>query len=54
MIEVNNLTFQYQPDSPKVLDNVSLSFQSGDWVSVIGHNGSGKSMMVRYSLGAIN
>lgn len=53
MIEVNNLTFQYQPDSPKVLDNVSLSFQSGDWVSVIGHNGSGKSTLVKIMMGIL-
>ncbi len=53
MIEVNNLTFQYQPDSPKVLDNVSLSFQSEDWVSVIGHNGSGKSTLVKIMMGIL-
>lgn len=53
MIEVNNLTFQYQPDSLKVLDNVSLSFQSGDWVSVIGHNGSGKSTLVKIMMGIL-
>lgn len=53
MIEINNLTFQYQPDSPKVLDNVSLSFQSGDWVSVIGHNGSGKSTLVKIMMGIL-
>lgn len=53
MIEINNLTYQYQADSPKVLDNVSLSFKSGDWVSVIGHNGSGKSTLVKIMMGIL-
>src|SRR5699024_6021233 len=47
MIEINNLTYQYQADAPKVLDDVTLSFKSGDWVSIIGHNGSGKSPLVK-------
>ena len=53
MIEINNLTYQYQADSPKVLDNVSLSFKSGDWVSIIGHNGSGKSTLVKIMMGIL-
>lgn len=53
MIEINNLTYQYQAASPKVLDNVSLSFKSGDWVSIIGHNGSGKSTLVKIMMGIL-
>lgn len=52
-MEINNLTYQYQADSPKVLDNVSLSFKSGDWVSIIGHNGSGKSTLVKILMGIL-
>src|SRR5699024_10089754 len=51
MIEINNLTYQYQADAPKVLDDVTLSFKSGDWVSIIGHNGSGKSILVKIMIG---
>ena len=53
MIEINNLTYQYQVDAAKVLDNVSLSFKSGDWVSIIGHNGSGKSTLVKIMMGIL-
>lgn len=53
MIEINNLTYQYQADAPKVLDDVTLSFKSGDWVSIIGHNGSGKSTLVKIMMGIL-
>lgn len=44
---------QSQPGSGKVsvvtaLDDVSLSFQEGDYVGLIGHNGSGKTTRCGY------
>ena len=37
----------------KVVNNVSLSVNSGDWLSIIGPNGSGKSSLLRAIAGII-
>jgi len=50
-IEVNNLTFRYDPEGPPVLDNVSLKIRSGEYVAVVGKTGCGKSTLMRLLLG---
>ena len=50
-IEINNLTFRYEPDSPLVLDNFSLKIRNGDYVAVVGKTGCGKSTLMRLLLG---
>lgn len=46
-IRFNHVTFKY-PDSDKVLiDNQSFVLPVNKWISVVGHNGSGKSTIVR-------
>lgn len=41
IIELNNLTFKYQrTDARPALEDVSLSINQGEWVAIIGHNGS--------------
>ena len=46
-IQVENVSYQYDADSPKALDGVSLSVQQGGFVAVLGHNGSGKSTLAK-------
>ncbi|MGT2718193.1 energy-coupling factor ABC transporter ATP-binding protein [Streptococcus oricebi] len=48
IIEVQNLTYRYdsQEETP-VLKNLSFHVKRGEWLSIIGHNGSGKSTTVR-------
>lgn len=48
MIKLENIYFKYDKDS-QVDDLADLSFhvKQGEWVSIIGHNGSGKSTTVR-------
>ncbi|HFI0704031.1 TPA: energy-coupling factor ABC transporter ATP-binding protein [Streptococcus suis] len=48
IIEVKNLTYKYnQEDERYTLNDVSFHVKQGEWLSIIGHNGSGKSTTVR-------
>lgn len=51
-IEVKNLSFAY--DERKVLDNVSLCAEGGEFVSILGSNGVGKSTLFRCMLGLLS
>ncbi|MSQ03656.1 MAG: ABC transporter ATP-binding protein [Myxococcales bacterium] len=44
---LDNLRFRYRPDSPWILDGVSLEVQPGEVVAVVGRTGAGKSTLVR-------
>lgn len=47
-IEVRNLYYKYNEDDAEyTLKNVSFHVKQGEWLSIIGHNGSGKSTTVR-------
>jgi len=50
-IEVSNVSFRYQPDSPLVVKNVSLHISPGEFVAIVGASGSGKSTLLRLLLG---
>ncbi|MFS6310819.1 energy-coupling factor ABC transporter ATP-binding protein [Streptococcus agalactiae] len=48
IITVNNLFFKYDSNQTYYqLENVSFHVKQGEWLSIIGHNGSGKSTTVR-------
>ena len=44
-IRVDNVSFSY--DDNRVLNNISLSVQEGEFVALLGHNGRGKSTMAK-------
>jgi NHLM bacteriocin system ABC transporter ATP-binding protein len=50
-IEVNQVSFKYQEDSPKILDNVSLNIKPQEFVALVGSSGSGKSTIMRLLMG---
>ncbi len=50
-IELSNITFQYKPDGPKILDNLSLKIRPNQYVAVVGKTGCGKSTLMRILLG---
>ncbi len=50
-VELRNVTFRYDTDSPAVLTNVSITAGSGEFVAVVGPSGAGKSTIARLLLG---
>lgn len=53
MIEFKNVTFQYNSTDGKVLNDVSFSINDYEWVSILGHNGSGKSTIAKLMIGLL-
>ena len=48
MIEIKDLSFRYQADQEHYdVHNISFHVKRGEWLSIVGHNGSGKSTTVR-------
>ena len=48
IIEVKNLSYRYDHKSEDyILKDVSFHVKQGEWISIVGHNGSGKSTTVR-------
>jgi NHLM bacteriocin system ABC transporter ATP-binding protein len=50
-IEVRHVSFQYGPDGPPVLRDVSVKAPAGQFVAVVGPSGGGKSTLLRMLLG---
>ncbi len=50
-VELNNVTFSYTENGPKVLDDLSLKITAGQYVAVVGETGCGKSTLMKLLLG---
>lgn len=46
-IQFRNVYFRYSEEQPWVLEDVSFTIQSDEWLAIIGHNGSGKSTIAK-------
>lgn len=52
IIEVKDLSFEYEPGL-KTIDHISFTISKGDYVAILGHNGSGKSTIAKLLIGLL-
>ena len=50
-IELNNVYFRYNENSPYIVNNLSLKIRPGEYVAIVGRTGCGKSTLMRILLG---
>jgi ATP-binding cassette subfamily F protein 3 len=53
MMEIRNISFAYEEDSPRLINNFSLIVGKADRIAVIGKNGKGKSTLLRLLAGEL-
>lgn len=51
MLEIKNLEFSYTNSLPLLINNLNLTINEGDYVSILGENGSAKSTLLKLILG---
>lgn len=51
LMSVKEIDFQYSKNSSKILDDLSLSIYEGEWLSIVGANGTGKSTLLKIIAG---
>jgi cobalt import ATP-binding protein cbiO 1 len=47
IIEIKNVSYRYDEESPEVLKQINLTIKKGEFLCVLGHNGSGKSTLAK-------
>jgi ATP-binding cassette subfamily B protein RaxB len=52
-IELRNVCFRYAESEPYVLDNVNLTVEAGQFVTIMGPSGGGKTTLVKIMLGLL-
>ncbi|MBP3854092.1 MAG: NHLP bacteriocin export ABC transporter permease/ATPase subunit [Ruminiclostridium sp.] len=50
-IELNNVYFRYNENTPYIVDNMSLKINAGEYIAIVGRTGCGKSTLMRLLLG---
>ena len=53
-LNLDNVSFRYSEDSPRVLEDVSIRARPGEFIALVGESGSGKSTLLRLALGLEN
>lgn len=52
IIEIKDLVFEYEPGQ-NTIDHISFDVNKGDYVAILGHNGSGKSTIAKLLIGLL-
>lgn len=52
IIEINDLSFEYE-EGLKTIDHISFDIKKGNYVAILGHNGSGKSTIAKLLIGLL-
>ena len=47
LVDVKNISFSYDKESPAVFENISFSIEKGDVLCVLGPNGTGKTTLIK-------
>jgi energy-coupling factor transport system ATP-binding protein len=47
IVSLENVFFQYDEEEQYALNNVNFDIFEGEWLAIVGHNGSGKSTMAK-------
>ncbi len=50
-IEISQVSFRYDPEGPRIINNISLRARPGEFIAFVGPSGSGKSTILRLLLG---
>ena len=48
IITLQNLSYNYEDDGSEVIKDISFSVKRGEFVALLGHNGSGKSTVAKH------
>lgn len=51
LLMMDHITYQYKKTAPPVLEEISLSFNAGEMISIVGKNGAGKSTLSKVICG---
>ena len=47
LIEVKNISFEYNEKSPKIFENINFNIKKGDVLCILGPNGTGKTTLIK-------
>lgn len=47
IVEIKDVSFRYDHQEGRALENIHMNIYEGEWLAIVGHNGSGKSTLAK-------